>query len=309
MLLSAAADGAAIERLGRMLRDPRNGARVGAATALRRLALSAEMAGREDLPDAISSWLASGKLPPDASLDLVRLVGEAGFVALSAVVRDQARAGRLHAQAVDEAVARLRQCADEASWEGMWVSDGRDVLEIGEAAGASTWSVIAGGRCFSGGGVSSGLTAEPVRRIWAPRPGGPEARYPAVQRGGFTWWRCDGKGLADAVDERWDTFGPPDLPALAHLRTWLAAEEGPGPMRSRALLSWRLGHFDEALGLLEDLALQKKPRGDVFFWLGRVAAELGKRDRAVEALDTFLDKSGKKAPWRKEAEELRARLS
>src|SRR5690606_32336998 len=72
MLLSAVADQSAVDRLGRMLKDPRNGVRAGAATALRRMSLSVAAADDMLVPMAVDKLLASRKLPADAVLDLVK---------------------------------------------------------------------------------------------------------------------------------------------------------------------------------------------------------------------------------------------
>jgi predicted Zn-dependent protease len=90
---------------------------------------------------------------------------------------------------------------------------------------------------------------------------------------------------------------------------WLEAIEGTLATRSRALIAWRLGDLPTARALLEELAGHKKPRPDVWYWLARVAADQGDKGKAIEAVDAFLEKVGKRAEYRKEAEELRASLA
>jgi hypothetical protein len=69
-LFAALASDDAIARLGRILRDPRNQARVGAIAAVRRMALSGASAGAS-LEAAALGWLGQ-KLPTDVSIELVK---------------------------------------------------------------------------------------------------------------------------------------------------------------------------------------------------------------------------------------------
>lgn len=314
MLLSATPGPFTLDRLGRMLRDPRNGVRAGAAMALRRLALSGGPADHAAIRDAAKGWLASGKLPPDALLELVRIAGEAGWTGLDAEIRAAAKAGRPHVAAAEQALARLAERAGPAGWEGFYVTDGLDVLEIAERSRDEGWIAIVDGTWYEPGGVARPMTfeggavavdGEPSRLVWAPKVGQHEDRFAAVQRGGRTWWRAAGKDLAAGV-ERWlEGFGADDTVVIGALRRWLEGSEGVVAQRARALLAYRAGDLEQADALFADLAAGKKPRPDVYYWHGRVLLGLGRKKDAAAALDQYLDKAGKKSEYRAEAEALR----
>jgi hypothetical protein len=318
MMLSAVPDEASIERLGRMLRDPRNGVRAGAAMAIRRMALSGAAIRFDALKSAFDAWLASGKLPLDATLELIKLIGELGWRGFEQKLRPLNALGKLHAAAIEEVGARLKLRDDPAAWEGVWITEGLDVLEIpGAKAPPRDWIAIRDGVWARPGGEEArieydhGLATvdgEPVRMIWAPRVGQPDVRVAAVQRAGRTFWKAEGKDLAGMVDEWFDRFVPEDRATMAAIARWLATVDGTLATRARAIVAWKSGATADAIAILEELAGHKKPRPDVYYWLGVVYAEAGRKADAKAALDGFIDKAAKKAEFRKEAEELRAKL-
>lgn len=312
MLLSAVADQASIDRVGRMLKDPRNGVRAGAATALRRMALSAASVGDTLLGPAIEKMLANRKLPEDAVVELVRLVGEAGWSALEPELR--AAGGRVAGPAADEALARLAARRDPSAWEGVWVSDGVDVFEPVEEPKVDSWLVISGAEAWDADGRLGTLTlrdgggsidARPFRMVFAPRVG-EAGQFPALQHDGRTWYRQDAKGLVSVTDEIIDALAAEPARALAG---WLGAVEGVLAQRARALALWRAGAWATAREILESLIAEKKPKADTYWYLARIRAAEGDKGGALQAIEEFLDKAGKRARWRKEAEEFRDSLA
>lgn len=312
MLLSAVASGPALDRLGRMLRDPRNGVRAGAATALRRAALSAASDDAR-LAEAAGALLGNRKTPPDALLELVKIVGEAGWDEHADAVRDASAAGRLHAPAAEEALQRLAARRDPQTWEGLWLGDGADVYETAEERAVEDWLAVVDGRVWGRRdalgelkltGVRGRVGDLRLRVVWAPRAGAPEAS-PALQGDGRTWFRADAKMLVGCVEELAEELSAPA--AAAALRE-LEPVEGVQAQRARAVLAWRAGDPDRASELLEALLDAPKPRADLYWYLARVRVEQGRAGEAREALDRFLDQAGRRARHRKEAEALRAEL-
>lgn len=312
MLLSAVASGPALDRLGRMLRDPRNGVRAGAATALRRAALSAA-SDEVPLAQAAGALLANRKMPADALLELVKIVGEAGWDELTDAVRAASAAGRLHAPAAEEALQRLALRRDPGTWEGLWLSDGSDVYETGDERPVEDWLAVVDGCAWGRAGALGELELDRgrgragdlrLRIVWAPRAGAPEPS-PALQGGGRTWYRADAKSLVACVEDLADDLSAPA--ASAALRE-LASLDGVQAQRARAILAWRAGDLRRASELLEALLDAPKPRADLFWYLARVRLDQGRREEAREALDRFLDQAGRRARHRKEAEELRSGL-
>lgn len=314
MLLASSADPRNLERLGRALRDPRNVVRAGAAAALRRLALSAAAVEEPQIPEAVASWLDGGKLAPDATLDLARLTGEAGWPGFDDRLRKAAGAGRPHAAVVTEAQARRERLAAADAWDGLWVDYGRDVFE-NSGDQPEAWCLIAAGRRRSPGAPTVAIEAQggvgtldgrPARLIHAPRFGESTSAL-ALQTGGRTWWKRESKDLAAAVDELaadLASLGPDARPVA----DWLAGVEGVVATRAHAIALSMADAHAEAVAALSALVDQKKPRNDVYWWLGRSAAAVGDRARAKQALAEFLDKAAKKAAWRPEAEALLATL-
>jgi hypothetical protein len=245
----------------------------------------------------------------------VRLVGEAGWASLTQAVRNAATGGRPHAAAVDEALQRLERRQVAAAWSGVWVDEGLDVLEVGEprerawiAIDEGRWTQKGRGAAFTVGGGTGRVGKSAVRMVWAPRVGAHEGRVAALQRDGRTWWRMEGKDLVGFVDDWLPRFTDADAPVLARVAAWREAVEGTLATRARAIVAWRSGDPAAAVKLLEELAAHKKPRPDVYYWLGRAYADAKKKKQAKDALGQFLDKAGKKADFRKEAEALLAEL-
>lgn len=314
MLLASSADPRNLERLGRALRDPRNVVRAGAAAALRRLALSSAAVDEPHIAAAVGEWLDSGKLAPDAILELARLVGEAGWWGFDERLKRASTAGRPHAAVVQEAVGRLAERADPAAWEGLWVDHGRDVFQNVDDQPVA-WCLIADGRRVALRSepeplviteLAGSIGGRPARLIRAPHAGESSLAL-AMQTAGRTWWKRDGKDLVAAVDDlaaELLELGPAMRPVVE----WLGVIEGAAAVRARAIALSLAGAHAEAVEALQALVDQKKPRNDVYWWLGRSAAAVGDAKRAKKALAEFLDKATKKAAWRAEAEALLASL-
>lgn len=314
VLLAASSDQRFLERLGRALRDPRNVVRQGAVAGVRRLALAAVSAKEPHIAEQVAEWLLSGKLLPDVSLELARLVGEAGWTDFDAPLRKAAIAGRPHAAVVDEVFQRLAARDGDITWEGLWASDGQDVFEPRGTA-IVEWFLVADGEVRKPGtdaaplelGDGAGtLDGKPVRLVYAPR-GGEPGSHPAIQVEGHTFWKVQGKELVTTLDEIID--GVAELGEAARpVADWLEAVDGTLAARARAIVLYRIGALDEAREALDALCAHKKPRNDLFWWLARVAADQGDTAVAKDSLERFLDKAGKKAAFRKEAEALLGEL-
>ncbi|MCB9679795.1 MAG: hypothetical protein H6737_32110 [Alphaproteobacteria bacterium] len=294
---AAFSDADVIQRLTRMLRDPRYGVRAGAIAAIRRMALSGA-ATREGtgLREWVGEALENRKLPPDVSVELVRLVGEAGWEVL--LPRARKAPGNV-GEALAEAEARCAERNTPAAWAGIWVDEGRDVLDE-SPAGRADWIVIGADAQPSGGTLAR--DGRVYRRIWAPRIAD-EGKHAAIQADGRTWWRMDGKALAQFVTDA-------DHELVAHgeavdaIAAMLEGVEGAGAVRARALLFARCGRADEALALLDPLLAQKKPRNDLYFLQALALRSKGDAKGARAALEAYLDKAKKTEPWRDEAEQL-----
>lgn len=315
MMLSAVADGPTVDRLGRMLKDPRNGVRAGAAAALRRMALSAVSVDDTRIPMAVDKLLAQvRRLPGDAVLELVRLVGEAGWAELEDALGPASGAGRLHGPAAEEALERLRARREPSTWEGLWLADGGDVLEPVPERTIASWLAVVDGVAVDASGElgpielregRGALRRRPVRLIFTPRVG-ESGIFRALQSEGTTWYLAEGKELLDAVETL--VHDVPQGVARGMFR-WLEGLEGVQAQRARALALWRAGDLAGAAALLTEQVEQKKPKADLFWFLARVRADQGDRAGAVAALDAFLERAGKRARFRKEAETLRAELA
>ncbi len=291
MVLAAVPERAVADRLGRILRDPRYDVRAGAATALRRMAWHTDA---DWLRDAVQGWLAEGKHPPDAVLELVKLAGEVGWAGLERELAKAESAGRPHGAAVEEALQRLKAREQPQTWRGLWVSWGAGIGEPEpEAPVAWRW-------------VGEGAARDGARLVWAPRPGA-EGLQIAMLADGLTFWRLEGKALLKVASDLADELGADRSVALG-LASELEAIEGVVAPRVRARLLWRAGALDRAEALLEPLADDKKPRLDVLWMLAEVKCGLGDLDSARELVDQALEGAPKKAPWRAEAEALRASL-
>jgi len=311
MMLSGVANTDAIKRLGRMLRDPRNGVRAGAATALRRMSVSSAAVGDKSVPKAAKEWLRSKKLPPDAILEILKLVGELGWSNMGEESRMAAGAGRLHMPAFDEVQQRQAARKDPASWHGLWCSDGADAL-CSPVDGVVDWIVIDGNKAWSRDGELGDVSVEETasvgdvayRMIWTGRVGSNDL-FVAIQGGGKTYYQIEGKGLVTAVDDLYAELGVGALP----IAKWLDDVEGALAIRARAIALWAGGDLDGSLKILTTQTSHKRPRNDLFYWLGRVKADKGDKGGALQALETFLAKAAKRGALRPAGEALRDELS
>ncbi len=319
MMLSAVPkEKAARAHLVRILRDPRNGVRAGAAVALRRMAISGAALGETGVRDAVAEGLADDRVPPDATLELIRIVGEVGWQDLRDAVRRAATHGRPHGEAAEEAEARLAARTTPEGWEGLYQTVGLDVFEAGEPS-APRFRLVADGQVAEGNELPVPFAIEegqariegqeaPARLIWASRIG-QVADTAALQQGGQTWWRLADKDLVAALEAHHARFGPECAPLFAVATRWLGDLEGAAVPRVRAILTWRGGDLEGAEAQLEELIdSKKKPRADLYWWLGRVRADRGDDKGAREALTTFLDRAPKASPHGKEAKALLGRL-
>lgn len=321
MMLSAVPDETSRSRLLRMLRDPRNGVRAGAAMALRRMAISAAAMEEGGVAETVAEALADGRTPPDASLELIKMVGEVGWQELREAASRAGGQGRVHAEAAEEALRRLDARRELAGWDGLYLSDGLDVFEPG-APGEVQVRLVAGGRTAGEHEtprdltVADGLahvegTEAPARLVWASRIGRPaEEISAALQQAGRTWWRIAGKELPATVEQHLGRFSETAAPLLAGPAAWLAEIEGAVAPRVRAIATYLSGDVEGAGALLEEqVGGKRKPRADVWYWLARVRLDRGEKKPALEALETFLSTAPKAAKLRDEATALRAKLS
>jgi len=318
-LLSALQDDEARKRLARLLRDPRNGVRAGALVAVRRMALSAAAFDDDAIVRTVTECLADSRMPPDVTLDLVKLVGEAGYLGLRDAVRRIGPTGRLHGEAATEAMKRLDARLKPEGWDGLWVLDTLDVFEVGDSEDDAPWRLVGDGAVSTGGApVPLAIDSEtgratlkddkvPLRLLWVARLGQDEPRR-AMQQGETTWWEQEGKALSGGLERVVTEATSKAAPALRPHAARLAEDESATAPRIRGMLLWRIGDLDEALALLEELTKAKKPRADLFYWLGRVQADRGEAKAAGKALDTYLAEAPKKGGYRAEAEALKAEL-
>lgn len=315
MWLSAVADRAAIDRLGRHLtKSADNGVRAAAAMALRRMALSAGPLDEAYLQESVRKWLV-GKVPPDVPLEVVRIAGELGWEGFDELISNAGMGTKAQVAVAAEARRQLELRSSLAGWEGVWECDGLDVIEVRDDAEPLGWAAIADGRWWRDGastpivtaGTRATIDGNSLRMVFAPRVGAPDARMAAVQLDGQTWWKRDGKALAEWVEANIDGLEPGSSVLLA-IGRWLEAQEGVVAARARALVLWKGGDPKGARQILDDLIATKKPRADVWLILGKVCAELKDKPAARAALDEFLDKAPKKGDGRKEAEALRKKL-
>jgi hypothetical protein len=312
MVMGAVGTPATRKRLGRLLRDPHSDVRMAAATSVRRLALSAR--SPDELAGEALSWLQTGKLPPDATADLVRLAGEAGWSSWSDALR-QAVAKPALAEAATQALERLRMRGGPEAWQGLWLDGGGDVSDE-EAAGSEGWLLVADGAAHDGAASHAvsvdegGVTVSELGRAqlrWA-KPVKGEAEQRVLQVGGRTLWRCEGKALAKVVEARHDELAA--FPAgCAALAAELEEVDGAVAPRARALARWRGGDPSGAAEALDALLAAKKPKAELHWYRANVALALGHLDDAREHVDVYLSKAAKKAPARPEAEALQASLT
>ena len=314
MLLAAAADATAVGRLGRMLRDPRNGVRAGALLAIRRMALSAANLELGALRTAMHEWFADRRLSPDVIVALVTLVGQVGWPGFEQHVRQAASMGKPHHEASSVAMDRLNARKDVANWDGLWASDGLDVLELGEprwtrlmTIGGGTVSIEAGDARDVSIEPKPKLGSDPMRMVFSPRAGQTKSK-PALQFAGATWWKYDEMPLAELVDTRHAELTGYAAASLQAVRDQLRPLDSVIAKRAVGLLAWRQGLLEEAAAILGKLASVKRPRAELHWWLACVHADRGDNEAAAVSVAAYLAKAGKKGIWRADAEALQARL-
>jgi hypothetical protein len=305
-LLAFVDDDRALDRIGRLLRDPRNGVRAGALVALRRVALGPD---ERAVGPRVSEWLAQPKLPPDVGYELVRLVGEVGLDACAPQLARAASFGPKHIDAATEAIRQLDARRSGAGWLGAWRRDGTRLLDDEGPDDDVSWLIVGPGAASMNGapapwtpGAPPRLGAAEVRLVYGPPPGQPEARVAVLQIAGDTFWKADGKTLGKALDDDPEAFAalPDDVPDPFD-------EESAATPRHRALWDWRTGRLDAARDALVELVDKGRAPGATPLWLARVYEDLGERAAARAAASTFLDKA-KRGPERDRAAALLARL-
>lgn len=290
---------AVIQRLTRMLRDPRWEARTGAAAALRRMALSAAAYDEgTGLREWIGDALDNRKLPIDSVAEMVTLVGQAGWLPLRPRVERVQRGEGLVAEAASTAIARLDARLDPVTWQGVWIDEGRDVGQVGDLSGAR-WVTVDDPVLANGEATIDGT---PHRLIWAARLG-EEGTHPALQSGGRTAWKLTPeRAVAVVLDEdRGLTERPEAVPILLPM---LDEQKGLPAARAAALLLVRTGHHAQVVERLEQPLSGKRPRNDLFFLRGLARHHLGDTAAARSDLERYLEKAKKSEPWREEASEL-----
>jgi hypothetical protein len=319
MVLSGLASPAALDRLGRLLRDPRNTVRRAATLAIRRMALSHAGDGRDAVQGALPAWMATPRLAPDALADLARLIGEAGFHDLGGVL-----AGLPASPAVDAAVSDAR--ATLAAWrhpdafDGVWCADGRDVLGGAPAEPEPHTLLIADGAAsFDLGPArpvarvdgalhvqagSEDAAAIVLRGIRAPRVGEAEATS-ALQTRGRTWFRATPDDLLAWFQRHALAAAEPAHPAT---RALVLAVEAAGPAAHKLVAPALLvaGDLDAAAALLLDEDPARRPRADDALWVARLHDLRGDAS-AIPAYRDYLARSGVK-PWARQAVQARLEL-
>jgi hypothetical protein len=304
MVLAATPDADGIERLGRLLRDPRSDVRSGAQAALKRLAVRSPDDPR--VADAVRAWLLAGRHPPDAVAELVRLASESGWLGMDDAFHAAASRGRAAQVAVQEALDWSVSRRDPASWVGLWVAvdDDQNVLD---------WLYLESGRAWGPEGELGALRVEdgvgtvagrgPLVRVRLGRSteDGPSE---AIRQSERSLWRQTPKMLA----KRTDSLEPilvACAPAALGVARELAPLEGAGAVRGRILALWRAGALSEAEHVLDAIAAsEKKLKPDLQWLCANVKLGLGDLDSAREQLRGCLKTGPKKAVWRDEAEAL-----
>lgn len=303
MVMAAVPDAEGVERLGRLMRDPRSDVRAGATAALKR------MAGTPDadrlLAEAVRSWLTGGKHPADAVAELVRLTSEAGWPGMDEAIRGAAGKGRAAAVAVQEAMEWMVARRDPTSWIGLWAAtDGERIVD---------WLYLEGGQAWGPEGPLGALSVEDGVGTLAGRPpllrvrGGraiDDGPSEALKVGERMLWRHTGRVLVKLVEMLDDVLRTCPPAALGVARD-LSPLEGASAVRARAIALWRGGALAEADHVLDAIvAGDKKPRAEILWLVGNVKLGLGDVDSARTALRTCLQLAPKKAGWKAEAEEI-----
>jgi hypothetical protein len=319
MLLAAIPERSVLDRLGRLLRDPRVDVRAGAAVTVRRMALSHTDLAPAALRRAFGTWLAHRKTPGDARVELIRLIGDLGWTEHREAVLDARGASEPLTEAATTALERLDAREDPAAWSGLYLSDGLDVLEQDLEPRPGSLLLVHGAHLVHGphpseaplpGVVSADLEdgllhadalPAPARLVWAPRVGQPE-RTRAIQVPGTTWFRLEGKALVAFLEAHPDLLGEPHRPATGALLATLAEPEGAVEKRGRVIAHLLHGEAEAAREQLVEMTAGKRPRNELFAWLGRAEEALGNERAALGAYRTYLEKAKKKEPLRPHAE-------
>ena len=171
MLLSAFPEKRIIDRLGRLLRDPRNDVRTGAAVAVRRMAVShtlLEGRGHDSLRGAVSGWITDRRTPADALTALILLVGNLGWESHREALFSVQAASAPVQEAIDTARQRLDARKSFDGFSGLYISNGLDALELAEQERASSWLLL-----HDGAAVIDAGDAAPVSLDEGQLGGGP----------------------------------------------------------------------------------------------------------------------------------------
>lgn len=309
MVLAGIMDPEGLERLGRLMRDPRSDVRAGACTALRMM--SKHPKAEVVLPDAVRRWLLAGKHPDDATAELVRLASEAGFSSMDEALTKAAKRGRAAALAVQEALDWLVSRRDPTSWAGMWLSLGDDAtvtdwlwLERGSVWGESGLL----GELTVSDGVGSVQSIPPLHRIRLGRASD-EGLTEAIRIGDRTLWHHAGRALVKLIDELDTAVLRSCVPAALGIAKEIASLEGASATRARVIALWRGGALREAEAVLDSaIAGEKRIKPEIQWLIANVKLGLGEIDTARDMLRDCLQGAPKKAAWRGEAEVLLSRL-
>lgn len=309
LVLAGVIDEDGIERLGRLMRDPRSDVRAGAFMALRRM--SQQAAAVALLSDAIRRWLLAGKHPDDATSELVRLASEAGFPGMDEALSAAARRGRASAIAVQEALDWLLSRRDPASWVGLW-------LMFDERGETLDWLWFERGRVYGregelgeltvGDGVGTVQGRPEIQRMKLGKPD--EAGLSEAMRvGERTLWRHSGRALVKVIDAIDEPVLKICAPAAIGVAREIATLEGATAVRARVMSLWRGGALKEAEAVLASaVAGEKRIKPEIQWLIANVKLGLGELDTAKEALVSCLQSAPKKAAFRPEAEALLASL-
>jgi hypothetical protein len=303
LLFADAADAGGVERIGRLLRDPRSDVRSGAVAALKRLV----QRGHPGAEEAVRGWLADGRHPADTVGEMVRMASEAGWVNMDEVFRQAAGRGRAAAVAVDEALTWSVSRRDPLSWTGLWAELDEDEVRVVD------WLYLEGGQAWGPEGKLGPLQVDeglgriegrpPLVRVRLGRAveDGPEEAFAFAER---RLWRLTPKLLARRVDAL-----EPILQAFPPIALGVAREllplEGANAIRARILALWRGGALRDADRALTSLTTGDRKLKPELQWIqANVKMGLGEVPAAREALQAALKAAPKKAPWREAAEAL-----
>jgi hypothetical protein len=305
LIALAPAETAGLDRVGRILRDGRTEVRAGASAALRRMVLSTHLAHEAEISARVGVWL-SERIAPDAAVELAKLAGEAGWPEHTDRIARLSRTGRTQGPSIEEALQHLALRTSIDTWAGWWVSEGTDVLEVGDATPDPDGGLVIASGAIVGEGplvLEAGRATSPrkIRMVWAPRLG-ESGRFPALITDGKVFWKQDGTAMARLAEDAVARMSPEKAGILAD---WLAPVDGVTGTRARAAALVVAGRAAEALPLLEDFA-EKKPKPETWYWLARARKALGDAAGARAAAAQYLEKAPKKGEFRAELEALTA---